>query len=295
MFENGLNVSIQGLDSLKYFLMKENGQMNNHILKILEKSNTSLSDRQDKIIEIIKKEGFAPIEDLSKHFEVTPQTIRRDINKLCDIGILTRFHGGAGIASSVKNVDYSARKTMLHTEKQRIAKVLTKHIPNGASIFINIGTTTEEAAIELSSSLSGLRIITNNLNVAMIVSSNETCEVIVAGGMVRHRDKGITGQATVDFIKQFRVDYGIIGVSGIDEDGTLLDYDYHEVQAAKEIITNSRQVFLLADHTKFNRNAMVRIGTLEEIDFLVTDRKPDKKFTDLLDYYGVSLIIADHH
>jgi len=266
--------------------------MNTTMLDTVHNKNGSLSKRQNDIIEIVRKKGFAPIEELSKQFSVTPQTIRRDINKLCGIGVLTRYHGGAGISSSVKNFDYSARKSMLRREKQQIGSMLAQVIPNGASIFINIGTTTEEAAIALAS-LKDLKVITNNLNVAMILSSNETCEVIVAGGMVRHRDKGITGEATVDFIKQFRVDYGVIGVSGIDEDGTLLDYDYHEVRAAREIIANSREVFLLADHTKFSRNAMVRIGTLEDVNYLVTDKKPDKKFIELMDFYGVKLLLAD--
>jgi len=266
--------------------------MNTTMMQNFHNQKELLSKRQNKITDIVKEKGFAPIDDLAKHFDVTPQTIRRDINKLCDLGILTRYHGGAGISSSVQNLDYSARKSMLPQEKQRIANAAAAEIPDGASIFINIGTTTEEAAIALSS-LKGLKVITNNLNVAMILSSNDTCEVIVAGGMVRHRDKGITGEATVDFIRQFRVDYGIIGVSGIDEDGTLLDYDYHEVRVAREIISNSREIFLLADHTKFERNAMVRIGTLEDVNYLVTDKKPDKKFRDLIDQYGVKLIIAD--
>jgi len=258
-----------------------------------KKMEFSLSKRQSEIIEIVKNNGFAPIEELSRHFNVTPQTIRRDINKLCDHGMLTRYHGGAGISSSsIQNVDYSTRKELLHEEKQRIANKVAENIPDDASIFINIGTTTEEVAMALSEK-SNLKIITNNLNVAMISSANESSEVIVAGGMVRQRDKGITGEATVDFIRQFKVDYGIIGVSGIDQDGTLLDYDYHEVRAAREIIANSREIFLVADHTKFNRNALVRIGTLENITYLVTDKKPEKKFMDIINDYGVELFIAE--
>jgi DeoR family transcriptional regulator, glycerol-3-phosphate regulon repressor len=106
------------------------------------------------------------------------------------------------------------------------------------------------------------------------LSSNEHFEVIVAGGLVRHRDGGLIGEATIDFIQQFRVDFGIIGISGIDLDGTLLDFDYREVRAARAIIDNSRKVFLAADHTKFGRNAMVRLGNIAEIDTLFTDQRP---------------------
>ncbi len=266
--------------------------MNTNPFKSAQKKVQGLSERQNEMVDIVRKEGFAPIEELSKHFGVTPQTIRRDINQLCDLGVLTRYHGGAAFSSSVRNVDYSARKTMLHNEKRRIGAQLAKFIPDGASVFINIGTTTEEAAIALGGK-KDLKVITNNLNVAMLLSANETFEVIVAGGLIRNRDKGITGEATVDFINQFRVDYGVIGVSGIDEDGTLLDYDYHEVRVAREIIANSRNVFLLADHTKFNRNAMVRIGTLEDVHYLITDKKPNDKFVKIMDVYGVELLVAE--
>ena len=251
----------------------------------------SLTNRQSEILKIVQERGFAPIEVLSQHFQVTPQTIRRDINKLCKHGMLRRYHGGAGLSSSVENVDYSARKGMLHEEKQRIANLVASHVPDRASMFINLGTTTEEVAMALTER-KRLKVITNNLNVAMIMSANEDSEVILAGGMVRTRDKGITGEATVDFIRQFKVDYGIIGVSGIDEDGTLLDYDYHEVRVAREIIRNSRQVYLVADHTKFTRNAMVRIGSLSEIDALFTDKRPPKKLRDLLIREDVTLHLA---
>jgi DeoR family glycerol-3-phosphate regulon repressor len=135
-------------------------------------------------------------------------------------------------------------------------------------------------------------VITNNLNVASILSGNENFEIIVAGGMVRHRDGGIVGPLTIDFIQQFRVDFGIIGISGIDMDGTLLDFDYREVRASRAIIDNTRKVFLAADHTKFGRNAMVRLGHIGEIDELFTDRQPPAALTDLLAEGDVQLHVV---
>ena len=125
-------------------------------------------------------------------------------------------------------------------EKQRIARLAARHVPDQASMFINIGTTTEEVARALIDH-QGLRVITNNINVATILMPTPTFEVIVAGGVVRRRDRGIVGEATIDFINQFKVDVGIIGISGIDDDGTLLDFDYREVRVARTIIENSRR------------------------------------------------------
>ena len=97
---------------------------------------------------------------------------------------------------------------------------------------------------------------------------------------------------TIDFIEQFRVDYGVIGISGIDLDGTLLDYDYREVRAARAIIDNSRRVFMVTDHTKFGRNAMVRLGSIDEIDALFTDRRPPQPLDETLKAAEVALHVT---
>jgi len=247
--------------------------------------------RHEKIRKMVQAQGFVTIEALANAFSVTPQTIRRDINTLNEKGLLCRYHGGAATLTSTENVAYKERKVLCFREKQKIAQLLAKQIPDNASLFINIGTTTEAIAHALGNH-KRLRIITNNLNVASIMSANQNFEVIVAGGLVRHRDQGIIGVATVDFLNQFKVDFGIIGISGIDIDGTLLDFDYREVRAARAIIDNSRKVFLAADHTKFGRNAMVRLGNIAEIDALFTDRKPPAGLTDVLNMTEVRLHVA---
>jgi DeoR family glycerol-3-phosphate regulon repressor len=195
------------------------------------------------------------------------------------------------MASSTRNVAYNERKILHYEEKQKIAQLAARHIPDQASLFISIGTTTEAVAHALSGH-ERLSVITNNLNVASILRKNKNFEVIVAGGLVRHRDGGLTGQATIDFIQQFRVDYGIIGISGIDLDGALLDFDYREVRAARAIIENSRKIFLAADHTKFGRNAMVRLGNIEEIDAVFTDRLPPLPLQDVMKHAEVDLFVA---
>ncbi len=250
--------------------------------------------RQKEIVALVRSLGFVSIESLAKTFSVTPQTVRRDINELSEAGHLQRHHGGAGLPSSVKNVAYPARKVMCLSEKRRIAKLLARHIPDHASLFIDIGTTTEEVASALIQH-KDLRIITNNLNVATILSENEHFEIIVAGGVVRNRDRGITGKATIDFVDQFKIDYGIISVSGIDEDGCLLDFDYQEVAVGRTIIRNSRKVFLVADHTKFGREAMVRLARINEVDALFTDQKPAQQMCEILAEANVALHVATRH
>ena len=251
-----------------------------------------MNQRQQEILVLVQQQGFVTIDTLSLNFKVTPQTIRRDINSLCEQKLLTRYHGGAGISSSVENVDYSTRQILNLPEKQRIAKLTASQIPDRASIFINIGTTTEEVAKALQNH-TGLRIITNNLNVASILRSNPSFEIIIAGGSVRQRDGGITGEATIDFIHQFKVDYGIVGISCIDVDGALLDFDYHEVRVAQAIMENSRQVFLVADHSKFDRYAMVRLGSINQVNAVFTDQPPPAHISAILTENNIELHVAD--
>ncbi len=254
-------------------------------------NKSPLNKRQQEIQQLVRQQGFASIELLVQHFHKTPQTIRRDLNTLAAMGLLTRYHGGAGLPSSVRNVAYQERKIFCLEEKQRIARQLVQHIPNDASLFINIGTTNEQVALALKEH-TGLRVITNNLNVAYILSRYEHFEVIVTGGVVRHRDRGITGEATLEFVNQFKVDYAIIGISGIENDGTLLDFDYREVKVAQAIMANSRTVYLAVDHTKFSRNAMVRLGHISAVDAIFTDQTPDEDFVSLANEAGIRLHIA---
>jgi DeoR family glycerol-3-phosphate regulon repressor len=167
---------------------------------------------------------------------------------------------------------------------------VARQIPDHASLFINIGTTTEFIARALLNHAQ-LKVITNNLHVASILSAKDDFDVLVAGGKVR-RDGGVVGQASVDFIDQFKVDFAVVGISGIDEDGSLLDFDYQEVRVSQSIIGNARQVILAADSSKFGRNAMVRLGSISLVDCLVTDRTPSPALAELLGQHKVRLEVV---
>ncbi|UUX97759.1 DeoR/GlpR family DNA-binding transcription regulator [Aquabacterium sp. J223] len=236
---------------------------------------------------------MATVEALAERFGVTLQTVRRDVKLLADAGLLARYHGGVRLpGSTTENIAYRQRQQLQADAKRRIARAIAQRVPEGCSLILNIGTTTEAVAHELMQHR-GLRVITNNLNVAALLSDNRDCEVIVAGGVVRARDRGIVGEATVDFIRQFRVDIGLIGISGIEADGTLRDFDYREVSVAKAILAQSREVWLAADHSKFNRPAMVELGRLSQVDLLFTDQAPPASFDALLAEAGVQVVTPD--
>ncbi len=248
-----------------------------------------LSDRQNTIVSLARSVGRVTVEELATRFEVTPQTIRRDLNELCDLRVLSRTHGGAIIASSVENLSYEARRFIAAGEKRAIGIAAAALIPNECSLFINIGTTTEEVAAALTHH-QNLLVITNNLNVAMALYRHPTIEVMAAGGLVRRTDGAVIGSSTVDFIRQFKVDTAVIGASALDEDGSLLDYDPREVNVSRAIIDNARRVLLVCDRSKLERTAPVRVGHISEIDAFVTDRLTSARLRDVCLAHGVKVV-----
>ena len=247
--------------------------------------------RQEEIIAIARKHGRVNVEELASRFDVSPQTIRKDLNELCDQRLLTRFHGGAIIASGVENLAYEARRSLAEAEKRAIGDAAAALIPDSSSLFINIGTTTEEVARALRDH-SDLMVITNNLHVATMLYPHPRMEVIVAGGPVRRGDGAVVGAHAFDLISQFKVDTAVIGVSAIDPDGTLLDFDLREVRVAKAIIANARKVLLVADRSKFERSAPARIGHLRDVDVFVTDSLPSDHWRDLCAREEVKVVEA---
>tara|TARA_R110000751_G_scaffold234229_3_gene335387 strand:+ start:8100 stop:8870 length:771 start_codon:yes stop_codon:yes gene_type:complete len=229
-----------------------------------------LSPRHEQILELAKLEERVLVDELAARFDVTPQTIRKDLNDLCKQRLLTRIHGGAEFPSGVANFEYEDRRQIAALEKTAIGKAAAALIPNESSLFINIGTTTEAVSEALLDHV-GLMAITNNINVANRLRLYPKFEVVMAGGVVRSTDGGIVGETAVDFIRQFKVDHAVIGTSAIDADGALLDFDIREVKVAQAIIENARNVILVADSTKFERTAPVRIAHISQVDTFVTD------------------------
>ncbi|WP_305840973.1 DeoR family transcriptional regulator [Photobacterium leiognathi] len=201
--------------------------------------------RHQEIVELVMKQGYVSTEELVERFNVSPQTIRRDLNELADANKIRRYHGGATTPLSSENTSYNTRKSLHFSEKDLIAANLVKHIPDGASLFIDIGTTPEAVARAL---------------------------------CLQH--------------KQFRLDFGILGISGIDNDGSLLDFDYHKVRVKQAIIENSRRVFLAVDHSKFGRNAMVKLGNISQVDALFTDMSPPEHILSIINEHQIRVEVT---
>lgn len=198
--------------------------------------------------------------------ERDPQTIRKDLNVLAGQSLLSRVHGGALITSGVDNLAYDKRRDVASDAKARIGAAAAALIPDGASLFVNIGTTTEAVAANFTHHRN-LMVISNNLNVIDTLSSHPALELVSVGGKVRTGDRAVVGALAMRFIENFRVDYALIGISALDADGSLLDFAIDEVEVSQTIIRNARKVILVADSSKVGRSAPVRVCGMEAIDF----------------------------
>lgn len=251
----------------------------------------ALSFRQGEILAIARSEGRVVVEALAERFGVTLQTIRRDLSDLAEAGHLDRVHGGAVIRSGVSNIGYEERRALNDAAKAAIGRACAQALPDHCSMILNLGTTTEAVARELLHHRQ-ITVVTNNMNVANILVANPSCEIMVAGGALRRSDGGLVGDLASQFIAQFKVDYGIIGISALDPDGDLLDYDLSEVRVSQAIIRQSRKVFLVADAAKLSRGAPVKLCNLAEIDAIFTDAPLPPPLAELCAAAGTEVHVA---
>ncbi|MFY0682772.1 MAG: DeoR/GlpR transcriptional regulator [Thalassovita sp.] len=252
----------------------------------------SQSFRQTDILEFARQEGKLLVEDLAQRFGVTVQTIRRDLSELAEAGHLERVHGGAVLRSGVRNIGYEDRRSLNEEAKVKIATACAAEIPDGASLFLNIGTSTEAVARALLGH-ENLMVVTNNMNVANILATNSSCEIIVTGGSLRRSDGGLIGTLAARSIQQFKFDYAVVGCSAVDSDGDILDFDIQEVSVSQTIISQARKVFLLADQSKFQRSAPARIDSIQALEAIFTDATPSDALMSMCADWDTQVIVCD--
>ena len=247
--------------------------------------------RQREILDQARKDGKVTVEGLAEHYDVTVQTIRRDLAELTDSGQLERVHGGAVVPSGVVNIVYEERHRLNASGKHAIAETCAQAIPNGASVFMNIGTSTEAVAQSLLDH-ENLLVVTNNLNIANILIANTSCEIILTAGILRRIDGGLVGGLTAELLKQFKFDFAILGCSAIDTDGDLLDFDGQEIMVSQTALKQSRSVMVVADHLKFKRTAPLKICSLKDVDKLFTDVALPGNLLGECNQWGTDVVVA---
>lgn len=253
-----------------------------------------LNLRQQQILSRVREQGFATIEALAKDFDVSMQTVRRDIIFLDHLDLLQRFHGGAGLRDSNNRPSYAQKQHLSANAKQRIALATAALIPERSSVFLDVGTTVEAVARALCGK-TGLHVFTNSVAAALILAqqADPLPEIFLTGGRLRSGDGALVGETALTELQNFKVDYAILTCSGFDDDeGAALDFDMQKVAIKQAALKNTRHAVLVADATKFSRSALVRVATPDQFECLITDAAPPQRLAEKFEAAGIEVRVA---
>lgn len=229
-----------------------------------------LSRRQRDILEWLHETDLLSTEQLAARFNVSSQTIRRDINDLDEQGLVRRVHGGLSLPTHQQNRSFQQRSSVQIERKRRIAQAAVGLMQDDATVFLGYGTTVAEFARALPPDRP-LRVVTNNLDAVQALADKPAIETWMAGGKLRPADRDVMGSTTLDFLRKFRAHFAICGVGGVSADGTLYEFQPDEAELSQVLLTHSHRRILLADSSKFLREAPCRVATFEQIDHFFTD------------------------
>ncbi len=228
-----------------------------------------LNARQRKLLTRAEASGFVTIEGLAEEFGVSAQTIRRDIIALSEAGLLQRFHGGAGVIGNTETLrlDHPHKRGIAVDAKSRVAEAAVALLPEGASLFLDVGTTIETTAATLNRR-PGFRIFTNSIRAALAFDPAQH-EVNVLGRRVAGRDGSLVGEEIMLSLGALRIDYALLGCSAVDDDGRVMDFDLSKVAVKKAAMAAANRKFLLASPSKFGRTALSAFAELSDFDAVI--------------------------
>ena len=237
------------------------------------------NQRQREILQVVKERGSYSITDLAERLSVSTETIRRNLKSLTDKGLVTKFHGGVTLPASDDDPPFQRRMQMNRDLKERVALAAVARIRDGDSLILDSGTTTSYVADALVNH-TGLIIVTNSADVACRLASRNNNRVFLAGGEITPEGLAAFSATAITFLRQFRVRYTLLTVGGISDRGDFADFHLWEAEFAHAAIEQADEAWVIADHTKFGRNAPVRLGNLDEVTAIVTDQPPSLAFAE---------------
>jgi DeoR family glycerol-3-phosphate regulon repressor len=248
--------------------------------------------RREAITALVLEQGAVTVGYLADRFDVSMQTIRRDVDTLCEGEMLHRVHGRIELNEEFLNTPFDQRAGTNLLGKRAIGDAAAKLIPDGSSLFISIGSTPLSVAQALRHR-KGLTVITNNLSAAMALSEEVSNRILLPGGELRLPDRDILGNEVLDFFGRYRADFAVFGTAGIADDGGLLEFHTTEVRATQKLCKNAQHSLLVVDHSKFGRHAPALGDNITNIETVIIDRRPPVAFTPLMDKIDDRLVVAE--
>jgi len=249
-------------------------------------------ERRGQIVELIHQQKTVTNAELMERFDISIETVRRDLDYLEQQGVLRKVYGGAVVNVSLNSEpEYASRSRANYEEKNAIAREAAKLICPGDTVFLGVGTTVQ-AMVQYMKNIRQITVFTNALRTAVELMEIPDCTVILPGGHLRAKELTLSGFPAAENLLHFNVDKAFIGIGGITEDG-ITDFHIGEAQLHRQLILNARQSVALADFTKLGIRAMNNVCTLKQIDLVVTDGKADKQAVKALKKAGAKVTVAE--
>lgn len=254
------------------------------------------SERHKRIIDLVQEKGRVAVEDLAVLLDTSRETVRRDLSVLSENGLLRKIHGGATAVQAplaMRESPLAERRASARMEKIRIARAAAARFKGVESLLINCGTTTIFFAEELAKRGS-FTVITNSTLIAHEMwSAADRSPIHLLGGSYFGEAYELLGPQTIEQIQHVAVDHAVIGVSGVGVTGVMMDFNAEEAYVSRAMIRSARHVTVLADSTKLQRNALFHVCRPEEVDLLITDKRPEAGLESALKLAGVEIAVAE--
>jgi len=248
--------------------------------------------RRFEILALIEKNGIVRIQELATLFDTTEMTIRRDLNRLSDLGFIKRFHGGAEAKNNENmlfNITLNGRHVEFKKEKQKIGILATQFIKENALIFIHGGTTTYELALNLPRDFY-YQVVTNSVPVLNVLKEYDNINVLGTGGILQSISGTFAGSHAETFIEQINIDTLFMGASGVSLQKGATEFDFNIASLKKKIISRSEQRILLIDSHKFNIVRSIAFAKLNEFQVIITDENINPTMKTELESMGCNVL-----
>jgi DeoR/GlpR family transcriptional regulator of sugar metabolism len=249
-------------------------------------------ERRTQILQIVRTEGRARVNELANRFSSSAVTIRNDLNELHQRGLVLRSHGGAVLPDTILRESPVHERLKTHAEeKRRIGAIAATLINDGETIILDSGTTTLEIARQIKNK-QGLQVITNGVNIAAELLDAREVQTFIVGGTLRVDSASIVGRSTEEMFEQFSADKLFLSGAGCDPDFGVSGANLEETMVNRAMLRIAREIILVADASKFSKRSMVRIASFSEIDTVISDTGLREEMQEKVRGLGCNLILA---
>lgn len=269
---------------------RKNGK--NHIYTLIGVTTLLILDRQNKVLEFVRKNRVATVAELAQHFSVHEATIRRDLSLLEKEGKLKRTHGGVMIEDEVHSEPpFQERESVWYEEKKRMGKLAGEFINDGDNIILDSGTTTVHV-IDAILHKKDITVITNDINIAAKLRFSKSTKVIVTGGTLFPESYMLNSMLTDQALKELHVHTAFIGTPAFHHTHGLTHFDDYLVSAKRAMIRSAKKVIVMADHTKIGKISLYKVADMKEIDTLITTKELDAEQKYILSNANIDFHLA---